>query len=295
MWRCLAIACALAACRFQVPDRAGDDGGSNGGSDATPPVDMPPDAPPLPGDRDGDGIKDGADVCPDVFDPLQRDKDNDGFGDACDGCPPFASSTNDDSDGDGVGDSCDPHPTATGDKIAVWIGFYDEDEGRVLALTKSGMWTVSGDALHTNNSSSSSSFLRAAPVIGRAVQFTHVILDDFSSSSAAVAMESGEVITSGNLTQLYQCALFRSPAEVRAKSIVADADLDDQGVAWTGAVSNGTQLDMASQFSNTFKCTVTPPQTAVTAADDVLAGQVELFVQRADACFTYWFVIDAAP
>ena len=38
------------------------------------------------GDRDGDGIGDLLDVCPDVPDPDQRDTDGDGKGDACDAC-----------------------------------------------------------------------------------------------------------------------------------------------------------------------------------------------------------------
>lgn len=35
------------------------------------------------GDRDEDGVADGPDVCPDVFDPAQTDTDHDGTGDAC--------------------------------------------------------------------------------------------------------------------------------------------------------------------------------------------------------------------
>ncbi len=47
-----------------------------------------------PGDRDGDGIEDDVDDCPDVFNPIrpmddgvQPDQDGDGIGDACDPCP----------------------------------------------------------------------------------------------------------------------------------------------------------------------------------------------------------------
>ncbi len=44
-------------------------------------------------DKDGDGVADGDDLCPDVFDPIrafeafQGDYDRDGNGDACDPCP----------------------------------------------------------------------------------------------------------------------------------------------------------------------------------------------------------------
>ncbi|CAN90212.1 hypothetical protein predicted by Glimmer/Critica [Sorangium cellulosum So ce56] len=101
---------------------------------------------PTDADLDGDGIENGADDCPSVFNPIrplddgvQADFDNDGDGDACDACPLDAGSTlcsppdpndadNDgapngadncpnlqnpgqaDADGDGKGDPCDLCP-----------------------------------------------------------------------------------------------------------------------------------------------------------------------------------------
>jgi hypothetical protein len=48
----------------------------------------------MSGDQDGDGIPDGQDNCPTVFNPVrpmdngvQPDSDGDGMGDACDPCP----------------------------------------------------------------------------------------------------------------------------------------------------------------------------------------------------------------
>ena len=57
-------------------------------------------------DRDGDGIADDGDICPDAVDPDQRDSDGDGVGDACDA----------DADGDGVSSplDCDDLDPATG-------------------------------------------------------------------------------------------------------------------------------------------------------------------------------------
>ncbi|MCB9641030.1 MAG: amidohydrolase family protein [Myxococcales bacterium] len=101
-----------------------------------------------PNDRDGDGIENSKDNCPDIFNPIrpmdggkQADADNDGVGDVCDPCPLTANSTqcqgfdpNDrdgdgvpnaqdncpyiankdqaDRDNDGIGDVCDPCPDA---------------------------------------------------------------------------------------------------------------------------------------------------------------------------------------
>ena len=82
-------------------------------------------------DADGDGVADGEDNCPTVYNPDQTlkvfyaDADRDGFGDpavsvrACaapagyvdnnlDLCPTVASSNTADTDGDGIGDACDP-------------------------------------------------------------------------------------------------------------------------------------------------------------------------------------------
>jgi cytosine/adenosine deaminase-related metal-dependent hydrolase len=75
-----------------------------------------------PGDKDGDGIPDVNDNCPNVFNPIrpmdgdaQPDLDGDGIGDACDKCPfdPGESCTPpnaDDMDGDGVTNGVDNCP-----------------------------------------------------------------------------------------------------------------------------------------------------------------------------------------
>jgi hypothetical protein len=98
-------------------------------------------------DRDGDGIPNAMDNCPDVFNPVrpidnmrQADTDRDTLGDACDpcplnanttmctapdpndrdgdsipndrdNCPDHANPTQEDTDADGKGDVCDPCPT----------------------------------------------------------------------------------------------------------------------------------------------------------------------------------------
>ncbi|NVB79426.1 MAG: hypothetical protein HOV81_13610 [Kofleriaceae bacterium] len=53
-------------------------------------------------DRDGDGILDDADNCPDRANPLQVDRDHDGIGDICN-----CTTSSKDDDHDGVDDGCD--------------------------------------------------------------------------------------------------------------------------------------------------------------------------------------------
>jgi hypothetical protein len=76
-------------------------------------------------DKDGDGVPDAQDNCPDVFNPIrpmdgdtQADTDGDGIGDACDKCPLDTGETctllsGSDADGDGVLNGDDNCPKKT--------------------------------------------------------------------------------------------------------------------------------------------------------------------------------------
>jgi hypothetical protein len=64
-----------------------------------------------PTDRDGDGVPNTSDNCPDDFNPNQEDGDADDAGDACDNCPQNSNPGQDDGDGDDVGDACDNCPS----------------------------------------------------------------------------------------------------------------------------------------------------------------------------------------
>ena len=113
-------------------------------ADSAPPLDTAPPRPDsgAPGDRDGDGVPDPLDNCPDLANPDQGNEDGDALGDVCDPCPIFTDNTDD--DGDGVGNACDPNPSTPGDAIALFEGFHHPLSS---AWTTTGTWTVANDDL----------------------------------------------------------------------------------------------------------------------------------------------------
>ena len=84
-------------------------------------------------DKDGDGVPDASDNCPDKANKDQKDSDKDGIGDACeppppdgdgdgvpdasDNCPGKANEDQKDSDKDGIGDACQPPADGDGDGV----------------------------------------------------------------------------------------------------------------------------------------------------------------------------------
>lgn len=105
--------------------------------------DAAPDGP--PGDRDGDGLRDDVDNCPDVANPDQHDEDADHLGDACDPCPHLAGDAAD-RDGDGVGDACDPQPDLPKQRIRFFDPFTHVDSAWSLGPG----FTIASDAMHAN-------------------------------------------------------------------------------------------------------------------------------------------------
>lgn len=93
-------------------------------------------------DRDGDGVMDPADNCPDDFNPDQGNEDTDLLGDPCDPCP--VDTNNADGDSDGVGDMCDPFPNLPGDQLALFEGFHN---GMPSGWMVNGTWTAAGDSV----------------------------------------------------------------------------------------------------------------------------------------------------
>jgi hypothetical protein len=143
------VTLAWAGCSFDssgMPGPGAIDANGGGAIDAK----ISPDAKVV--DTDLDGVPDSKDNCPNASNPQQRDHDQDGRGDICDNCPHMINPVQEDGDEDSVGDACDPRPGISGDRIALFEGFYDDGAGLPTGwaanLGTAGVWTRSGGFLH---------------------------------------------------------------------------------------------------------------------------------------------------
>jgi hypothetical protein len=90
-----------------------------------------------PNDRDGDGVLNAEDNCPEAINTAQSDEDQDGVGDRCDNCPHRANPGQDNGDDDDLGDDCELG--AATECIALFDGF---DEGLARWEIVSGNWST---------------------------------------------------------------------------------------------------------------------------------------------------------
>ena len=277
MGRSLILACCCAACSFRLP----------------PPGSAGDDATPTPGDRDGDGIPDESDLCPDTPDKDQRDYDRDGFGDACDKCPHIATAANVDGDSDGVGDECDPAPDTAGDSIALWVDFKG-DPAAITGWTKAGTWDVAGEFL-SGSDLDTIDLVRVPLDLPRASIATRMRIDSAGGGGAGVWVRSGVKgqIEQGTGEQAYQCGLIIASGNVEAKTIENFGSLDDNTTTWPGPLANGTTIDIDMRVTTKLHCTLAAPPTSPTDANlgASTAGQLELLTDRATVSFDYLFVV----
>lgn len=137
-----------------------------------------------PDDRDGDGVPNASDNCPDKANPDQGDEDGDRLGDACDPCPVDASTA--DPDADGVAGICDPHPNDPGDKIAAFQGFHGALPGDWRVV---GSVTQGGDAMAITTPNKTHAAIVAPMALTNGMVMTGVTIDqttgDFEAEISA--------------------------------------------------------------------------------------------------------------
>jgi hypothetical protein len=147
----VAAAALAVGCGFDPVGTATDADVTTDAPQDAPPTDAPAidapaiDAPAIDAagpDRDGDGVADAMDNCPDLANQTQHDEDGDGDGDVCDSCPHLPDPQVD-ADGDGVGDDCDPSTTAA-HSIVFFDGFGDNRNGWSVGGSR---WGLADDEL----------------------------------------------------------------------------------------------------------------------------------------------------
>ena len=251
------------------------------------------------GDRDGDGVADGSDNCPDKANPDQHDEDGDGLGDVCDPCPP--STDNNDMDSDGVGDDCDPNPTTTGDAIAVFEGF---GNGIPTSWTKAGAWTAASDSISVSLASGGTATLRRPAVSDHesvivgvkatntfGTGYRHIGVEDevgmatgFSVHCSAMLTGSGDATPNAPFAQLYE---YPAGTEL-GRAAFTTAVGDDGVIAETRA---GT---MFSCDAYDFTMSTSAHTSATDTTMGALNPQAGIRVTSAAATY-YWFMIVTSP
>jgi cytosine/adenosine deaminase-related metal-dependent hydrolase len=198
---------------------------------------------PTGGDADGDGIADGDDLCPDVYDPNQWDEDGDGMGDSCDECPLTvetecegaasdmdsdgvpneddncvrdANADQADRDGDGIGDVCDACPdepspdgacTTTIDAIRDLSHASHPEEGAVVTIS---------DVVVTGVRTGAGFFVQDAGL----AEYGGLYVYDFGDNTVSV----GDVVTvTGTYEEYYGLTELTSPTvSVTGTAVVPD-------------------------------------------------------------------------
>jgi hypothetical protein len=202
-----------------------------------------------PGDRDGDGVLDASDRCPDSPDPKQYNEDGDGLGDVCDPCP--VSSNNADGDGDGVGDDCDPNPAAGGDKIALFDGL---NQGVPAGWTRTGTWAAVPGAVAVTAGPDTDAIL-GSPFN---VDATSTLIAAFVSGENVPAANAGFGVAHATEVEGAMCGLITQNGRLLALiDVDTDSFITDVAYAWanqTAYITGQVRRDTA------FGCYSVDPQ-----------------------------------
>jgi len=181
-------------------------------------------------DRDGDGVPDADDNCPDVANPDQADADGDGIGDACDTCDhclPCAVGPDHDEDGDKIPDGCDNCPAvpnadqadADGDGIGDACDVDGASQHRLFfdgfatldpAWIPNTRWAAAGDTVGPDpNQPHQDGFRLSLPSVTIAADTTWFIEIGFDVPDAPIPGDQVDVhlVNSNGLSSLWFCAI----------------------------------------------------------------------------------------
>lgn len=262
-----------------------------GGIEVCTPEDTvdPPDT-----DRDGDGVLDSIDNCPDVANPDQANEDGDALGDACDPCPPFDG--NDDADGDGVGDACDPSPQIPGDKLVSFVSF----AGGLPADWKvAGPFVArGGDGVATTSQDQSALFSLPSPATPRVEIRAAVTLDAITATGTNLGGVGVLDRLEPNTDKAVVCQLSALPTggqqqlrifDSAASTIVDNAD---------HALLAGTRYELRLRRNGTsYTCRANNPvlELAGSSMFSPAAPRIGLRTRGANARYHWVMVVSTGP
>jgi hypothetical protein len=275
--RWIPILVCAAACSFEIPDAAvGGDGG--------------------PGDRDGDGVRDQDDLCPDDADASNLDYDDDGHGDVCDHCPHLADMGDKDGDRDGVGDACDPDPMHPTERAVLWLNF--DDMAGTMAKTagwdRDGTWALTDGWLRSTSGDFITHFRAIGVPLTRGSAATRVRIDQGTGNAPSVALVVGLVGAPGTFpSQNYQCALELSSNSVTARSVENGMIADTESKPYPGTLAQAnTTVDLELALTGMDKCSG-DNVTTMSAINANPSGEFELFASNLRVSFDYVFLVDS--
>jgi len=246
-----------------------------------------------PGDRDGDGVPDLRDNCPDVANADQHDEDGDGVGNPCDNCPATPNAMQANADADGVGDACDPEPAAP-DHIALFEGFDAMPTGWMI---NPGITVAGGKMSVPSFHSASAPLVSAQGWVETAYTVTALPATADTYRSVEVIAQAGASGTVG----AYRCGLFDNPQTPDTLNL----ELQDfkspysiTGQYQLGAnfsVGNAGHLTLAYSAANLDCSATTPVSDASSAPPEVRTGFPGVFTQNLQADYAYLVVYEPGP
>jgi hypothetical protein len=278
-------------------------------------ADGKPDVPPdVLNDRDGDGVPDDIDNCPDIANPSQANEDGDDRGDACDLCPHLAGTvpgTDDDDDHDGVGNQCDPR-NGMPDHLVVFLPFNDPNELASFEIRGTGIakttWTISNGQLHSTDPSlvnPQQLVWTGAAIPGPVAVDTFAHIDALAAggtgASTRLAAATGAYDDSGSV-DAFGCGMragdATDPTYVTAWHYDSPPTIDAimQGTTSVGAMANGLSAHLTLKVTTPNvgarqDCTAGAQATTQNVSGFTPAGYAGVRVLGATASFDYLFVV----
>lgn len=246
-----------------------------------------------PGDRDGDGVSDATDNCPDVANPGQEDEDSDGVGNACDNCPATPNPNQANSDNDGVGDVCDPE-AGPADHIALFAGFDAMPTG----------WTLDTGVTFAGGKAHVPSFDTAlAPLMSdHGWVETYYTLESLQTGTS-ITYRSVEVLSqngsSGDMG--HRCGVFDNPNTAGDRHAELQEFVSPYDIAGGAAdgknhkVGDAGRLWLAYSATQLDCQTTLPAEDVPAAAPEARTGQPGIFTQNLGAAFDYLVVYEPGP